>query len=284
MEQNRLPENYRSRPLERHPFADGLWLHRTLGGREDSIPPRFRDGGALLFEMETRTVLVRGPLSRAYRHHLPGTRRIGITFRPGTLRHVFGLVPEALADTMQAGGLLPVPRPPDRAWASESSLQHWLLGQMTPLSGRCAALREAPPLPGLSFPIDTAPSVSAWAKVANMTERTLHRRCLYFFGLAPKVCLRLIRLSAAMAMLCGKEAGLCGGTPLSVAAQHAGYADQAHFCHECRNILGCTPGEAKSAHRVFYLHEKASVSHAPGKNGRFFCARASSGHFNLEMS
>lgn len=250
MELNRLPQNYQTWGMGAYPFATSLWSHRTIAGREDAIPPRFLDGGSLLFEMETRAILLNGPRCHVFHHHLPGTHRIGLTLRPGVLQLVFGIAAEEVVNSMEC--ILP-PRSlqvPDSAWESEPAMLAFLRSFMVDISSRMAVPRDIMQLSSRPAPYYGMQTVRSWANGANLTERTLHRQCLRLFGMSPKAFLRVARLSAALARLISAGAKL---PSISAAALDAGYADQSHFCHECRDLLDCSPGEALRLHGVFFM-------------------------------
>ncbi|MEQ9398688.1 MAG: helix-turn-helix transcriptional regulator [Longimicrobiales bacterium] len=70
--------------------------------------------------------------------------------------------------------------------------------------------------------------------VASRTLRAVGRDHL---GLPPKHALRVLRIQRALALGLGPEA------PVGSRVAHAsGFADQAHFVRECRDLVGETPG------------------------------------------
>lgn len=70
--------------------------------------------------------------------------------------------------------------------------------------------------------------------VASRTLRAVGRDHL---GLPPKRALRVLRIQRALALGLGPEA------PVGSRVAHAsGFADQAHFVRECRDLVGETPG------------------------------------------
>lgn len=251
MDLNRLPQNYRIYEMGAHPFVSSLWSHRTIAGREDAIPPRFSDGGSLLFEMETRAILLNGPRCHVFRHCLPGTHRIGLTLRPGVLHFLLGIAAEEVVNTM--GGIIPphTLQVPDFAWEGELSMLTFLRSFMADRAARVPSeIMQLGAGPAQYYSMQT---VRSWARGANLTERTLHRQCLRHFGMTPKAFLRVARLTTAFDRLCIVSADGTSLVSHSVAALESGYADQSHFCHECHDLLDCSPGEALRLYGVFFL-------------------------------
>jgi AraC-like DNA-binding protein len=71
------------------------------------------------------------------------------------------------------------------------------------------------------------------AGALNVSERQLHRRCLQKFGYGPKTLHRVLRFTDAMAR--AHE-----GEPFADVAHRTGYADQAHFAREVKDLAGAT--------------------------------------------
>jgi AraC-like DNA-binding protein len=77
--------------------------------------------------------------------------------------------------------------------------------------------------------------VGPLADSLGISERALRRRVTAAVGYGPKRLARVLRLRRALAL-----AG--DGSPLVDVAYEAGYADQAHFGHDCLDLAGITPG------------------------------------------
>jgi AraC-like DNA-binding protein len=77
-------------------------------------------------------------------------------------------------------------------------------------------------------------SVRGAAEAASLSERQLARRFLARVGIAPKAFGRIMRLQRA-------AGAIAAGAPASTAAGMAGYADQAHFTRDARDLAGVTP-------------------------------------------
>jgi len=78
-------------------------------------------------------------------------------------------------------------------------------------------------------------TVTAWAKVLDLSSRQLERFCSRYFGLSPKRLLRRQRLLRTLAVLRDSE----GGTMSQLLDAH--FSDQAHFIHEFNYYMGATP-------------------------------------------
>lgn len=76
--------------------------------------------------------------------------------------------------------------------------------------------------------------VSSLTVKLGTSERTLRRRCADALGYGPKTLDRILRFRRALRLLRKR-------LPLAEVAFLAGYADQAHFTHECHRLATATP-------------------------------------------
>lgn len=165
-----------------------------------------------------------GPMTRAVKV-APDTRTdlVGVRFRPGGGPTFAGVDARDLLDRdLPAGD----PRILDALLAARGPSERRRL-MLTWLARRP---RDAPdPLvlaaAGRILAAGGAIRIPALARSAGVSDRTLHRRFLAAVGHGPKVLCRIARLWRARSLA---AAGL-GGADLAAAA---GYADQAHLCHE----------------------------------------------------
>lgn len=82
-------------------------------------------------------------------------------------------------------------------------------------------------------------SIDEVAESVSMTRRHLERRFLATVGVTPKRLARIARFQHALQVL-----EYSGSTaPGTVTAARCGYADQAHFIRDFRDLAGCPPGE-----------------------------------------
>jgi AraC-like DNA-binding protein len=183
-------------------------------------------------------VVVAGPDTAPYPYRpTGGPRMAGLRFAPGRLPALLGVPAAALRD------------------------QRVPLGELRPALARAAIARlelGAPPAAVLDVltrqlcPTEPDPAVAVVVRQARggrsaastadalgWTTRSLHRRCLDWFGYGPSVLRRVLRFREATALL---RAGMA---PAEVAAM-AGYADQPHLSREVRALAGTAPGQLAS--------------------------------------
>jgi AraC-like DNA-binding protein len=80
-------------------------------------------------------------------------------------------------------------------------------------------------------------SIDRVAASSGMTRRHLERRFLDHVGLTPKRFARIMRFQHALRLLDQPDAALGGAR----AAAECGFADQAHFARDFRELAGCPP-------------------------------------------
>ncbi len=78
-------------------------------------------------------------------------------------------------------------------------------------------------------------AVQMLARAVGVSERTLHRGFVDWVGATPKLLARTLRARAGVELALGLE-------PLAEVAATLGFADQAHFSRELRELWGATPG------------------------------------------
>ncbi|MGW2311070.1 helix-turn-helix domain-containing protein [Actinomadura luteofluorescens] len=165
-----------------------------------------------------------GPMPAVMR---PGEEIAAVRFAPGTAPPVLGVPADALRD-----GRVPL----RELWGGEADR---LAAAVAVADDRrtalVAAVRErmgpADPLVGPVVAGLAEGSVRDVADALGIGERQLRRRSLAAFGYGPKTLQRVLRFQRAL--------GLArAGGPLAEVAFAAGYADQAHFAHEVRDLAG----------------------------------------------
>ena len=82
-------------------------------------------------------------------------------------------------------------------------------------------------------------SVDGLARRAGVTRRHLERRFQELVGISPKRLARITRFQFALSLLDRLE----GAERAIRTAAECGYADQAHFIRDFRELAGCPPGE-----------------------------------------
>jgi AraC-like DNA-binding protein len=165
-----------------------------------------------------------GPMPAVMR---PGEEIAAVRFAPGTAPPVLGVPADALRD-----GRVPL----RELWGGGADrLAEAVAAADDPRGALVAAVRRrmgpADPLVAGVVAGLAGNSVRGVADALGIGERQLRRRSLAAFGYGPKTLQRVLRFQRAL--------GLArAGAPLAEAAFAAGYADQAHFAHEVRDLAG----------------------------------------------
>jgi AraC-like DNA-binding protein len=232
------PRYVEHRPAGLEGWAECVWERRASGAGDVArvIPDACMD----LVWRPARGLTVVGPNTTAFMAALPaGSSALGVRLHPGCAPPLFGASAEALRDAGVAA---------DELWgdeakqleegldaAAEAGRQRDLLVEWLGERAR-AALAPDPLVRAAARRLSAAPQTRvAWlARDLGVTERRLHRRVVSQVGYGPKRLGRVLRLRRA---LDDARAG-CG---LAEAAFGAGYADQAHFTNECRELAGVPP-------------------------------------------
>ena len=176
---------------------------------------------------------------------------IGIRFRPGEAARLLPAAPRELTDGATALADLWS----DDALPLEDALGELLEVRATRRLGPDAILQRASAriedalrrrLAAHGEPVDrpvraAIPLLQAGVSVRDvaahvaLSERQLSRRFAERVGIPPKTFARVMRLQRAAGQL-------AKGSSLAETATRAGYADQAHFTRESRELAGITPG------------------------------------------
>jgi AraC-like DNA-binding protein len=183
-----------------------------------------------------------GPNTRAFLVALaPGTRVAGVRLHPGAAPPLLGVDAVALRDERVAIGSL---------WGDEGlELAQALDEHDDRRATLLAALAERAPAAGAPDPLvraavarlaDPEADVAALAYELGVSERQLRRRFERAVGYGPKRLSRVLRLGSAL------DAAR-GGEQLGRVAADAGYADHAHFAHDCRELAGVAPSALLAA-------------------------------------
>ncbi|MER6693693.1 helix-turn-helix transcriptional regulator [Streptomyces minutiscleroticus] len=197
--------------------------------------PVLPDGCMDLLWTEGR-LMVAGPDTRAHLPEGPATRWAGVRFFPGTAPAYLGVPAHELRDRrVDLADLWPADRVRrltarvDAAVGPAAALEELALDR---------AARADPPDPLLRAIVrglEAGRPVAAVADGLGLGARTLHRRSLAAFGYGPKTLGRVLRLQRALALV-------RSGVPAARTAARAGYADQAHFARDVRDLTGMPLG------------------------------------------
>lgn len=185
-----------------------------------------------------------GPEVKAWTFQLPtGITAAGVRFRPGVVPALFGVSAHALLDRRLPWAQV-VGSGVERKVARQLALATDPLGRVRVLEHHVAALAGTADGPdpfaeAVLLHVAEHPRVVAAhvASAVGLTTRQLHRRCLVSFGYGVATLARIVRFHRFWS-----AAHLAPpGTPLTVLAHAAGYADHAHLARDCRAITGSAP-------------------------------------------
>jgi AraC-like DNA-binding protein len=230
---------YREHPVD---TALGRWVEcawtRAGGERPDGYERIVPDGCMDLIWSERTGVTAVGPNTTAFLAPLlPGGEVVGVRLHPGAAPSLFGLPAPALRDGRlpaaelwgDAGARL-VERVAEAKSARERAqlLVAFLAARARRAMGPDALVREA------AARLERVPVAEVATELA-VSERQLRRRVSAEVGYGPKRLGRVLRLRRALERL-------RDGADLAEVAYACGYADQAHFTNDCRELAGVAPG------------------------------------------
>ena len=215
------------------PWVQCAWQRSGDGGAPVRVVP---DGCIDIVWIEGAGTQVAGPNTRAFLVSLDaGTRVAGVRLHPGAAPALLGIDAAALRDARVAI---------DGIWGDDGRrLGEQLDGCDDPRGALLSALARRTPAAPRPDPLVRAAvarlrtpelGVATLARELAVSERQLRRRFDAAVGYGPKRLARVLRLGRALA------AAHAGETLARVAAD-AGYADQAHFTHDCRSLAGVAP-------------------------------------------
>jgi AraC-like DNA-binding protein len=223
----------------RPPTGLAVWLDRVWERTEDR-----REGARILPDgcidvvfSPSRGLRLVGANTVAFISDVePGEPVIGARFVPGAAPALLGIAAEPVLDQ----------RPPLSELLGDDGRR--LQARLYESADRVATLRgwlteralhARPPDPLVAATVCGMVGgdrrVGPLADSLGISERALRRRVTAAVGYGPKRLARVLRLRRALAL-----AG--DGSPLVDAAYEAGYADQAHFGHDCLELAGVAPG------------------------------------------
>ena len=215
------------------PWVACTWERRDGGGAPVRVLP---DGCIDIIWTEGSGAFVAGPNTTAFLVSLPARTHVaGVRMRPGAAPPLLGVDGAALRDARV--GL-------SELWGDEASeLEERLESSASPVADLVAAVRRRAGAGGAPDALvqaavarlgDDAAPVSAIAGDLFVSERQLRRRFGAAVGYGPKRLGRVLRLGRALA-------AARRGDELAWVAADAGYADQAHFSADCRELAGVPP-------------------------------------------
>jgi AraC-like DNA-binding protein len=231
----RVRMEYREHPPPRAlaPWVACTWERRDGG----DVPVRVLPDGCIdIIWTEGAGTVVVGANTTAFVVGLPaGTHVVGLRMRPGAAPPLLGVDGAALRD-----GRAPLHelwgddghRLSERLEASADRAGD-LLAALAPRAAAAGA-PDALVQAAVARLGRTALPVGELAGRLFVSERQLRRRFGSAVGYGPKRLARVLRLERALA-------AARGGEELARVAAAAGYADQAHFAGDCRELAGVPP-------------------------------------------
>jgi AraC-like DNA-binding protein len=174
----------------------------------------------------------------------PGAVTVGIRFRPGAARLLFGDVPvsaarDEMADLADLWGARPVRELADRITDADTAaavLQQAVVDRLSQVDDVDPVVADAV----REFETPRPAAVPLIADRYGLSERQFRRRFVAAVGYGPSTLAGVLRLGRAM-RLCATSA-----RPAADVAFAVGYADQPHMTREMRRLAGVTPGDLRS--------------------------------------
>ena len=197
------------------------------------------DGCVDLFYSRETGVQAIGTMTTERRFDLtPGSRTMGIRFRPGMAGRLLGVAAGELTDLTVPFADLSGMRA--RELNSRLSESRFAEEQLRLLAAALLSPPAAPDRVQRAIEAITASHGTAdlaWiARQASLSPRQFRRRCLEESGLTPKHLCRVLRFRHAWSM-----AERSAGRDWSGIAAEAGYFDQAHLIRDFRELAGGPP-------------------------------------------
>jgi AraC-like DNA-binding protein len=228
--------SYREHPVPAvlAPWLECIWERTAAQRAHVRVLP---DGCIDVVWTQDGTAQLVGPNTTAFLSEVrPGGRVVGARMRPGAAPALLGVDAPDVRDARPA---LESVLGDDGRWLNEALdggrepvaiLRAWLAQR---------ARRAAAPDPLVAGAVarlagERAARIPELAGDLGVSERALRRRVTSVVGYGPKRLGRVLRLGRALALA-------RDGEELAGAAFLAGYVDQAHFSHDCRELAGVPP-------------------------------------------
>jgi AraC-like DNA-binding protein len=213
-------------------WIECAWTREGADGHDRIVPDGCMD---LIWSAEGGLTAV-GPNTTAFLAPLRnGNSVVGVRLHPGAAPPLFGV---------QAPALLDARVPAERLWGDSARRLEERLAQVETAAERARLLiaflanratAEPDPLVRAAAKRLAVRRVTEVARELAVSERHLRRIVSAHVGYGPKLLARILRLRRALARV-------GAGAELAEVAYTAGYADQAHFSHDCSALAGVPPG------------------------------------------
>jgi AraC-like DNA-binding protein len=213
-------------------WVECAWTREGPDGHDRIVP----DGCMDLIWSEDVGLTAVGPNTTAFLAPLRnGGSVVGVRLHPGAAPPLFGVPAPALRDArVPADGLWgdAAKRLEEQVAEAETAIEraHLLVAFLS-----TRATGEPDPLVQAAARRLEAGRVTEVARELAVSERHLRRLVSAHVGYGPKLLARVLRLRRALSRV-------RDGAELAEVAYAAGYADQAHFSNDCRELAGVPPG------------------------------------------
>ncbi|CAN5144964.1 helix-turn-helix domain-containing protein [soil metagenome] len=217
------------------------WVRRDGEKSPDNVPI-IPDGCADIVVFEHEAPRIAGPaIAPRIVPIEPEASIVGLRFRPGAARALFGCSAVAILDCdISLADVCQAPQDmPRTSGAARAALEAWARHRLSADDGRDLHLIAAAAmfLNGSSYGLDRLVGELGW------NHRRLHREFTATCGYGPKMLARIFRLQNTL--------GLARRTPAIAGLAHlaaaAGYADQAHMTRDFRALTSMTPAQYLTA-------------------------------------
>jgi AraC-like DNA-binding protein len=213
------------------PWLECVWERDGRGARARILPDGCID---LVWATDSGTSVVGANTTAFLAGTARGERIVGARMRPGAAPVLIGVEPEAVRDQR-----VPIELVLGDEGARLTAMLAWQPDPAAALAVwlQARAARAERPDPLVTAAVASLPGcdrVTALARELAVSERALRRRVTSAVGYGPKRLGRILRLRRALV-------AARGGDELARVAFDAGYADQAHFSGECRELAGVPP-------------------------------------------
>lgn len=208
---------------------------------------------------QTRVTVYGSVTARTTLALTPGARYVGVQFRPAATRHFLDMAAHVLTDgALDGHGIV--------RWDMAPALDaHDPLKAIARLDAALSRhLERLQPAPSRIDHLVTALEavhgalrIDELARRFGVSRRQIERDFLDTVGLAPKAFADILRFCHASRLVSAR-------TPLSIAAQYAGYADQSHLTREFRRFAGLTPTAYARGDVAFLQDSKVLIDEDDG--------------------
>jgi len=187
-----------------------------------------------------------GPEHSSWTFELPpGSTAVGVRFRPGLVRPVFGLDVSTITDRRVPLDEIVEPAVAHRAEATLAAAPDLdtrrralvdVVASIATVDGEVVAPERDAELILGALAASPRAGQTELAATLGVSVRTLHRTSCRHFGYGTATLARVLRFQRFLSIVSTAD----GPATLAARAAEAGYADQAHLSRDCRSITSLT--------------------------------------------